>query len=147
MLRLQTLTWFGLFWFWLGNRTESNPPQCVTGKREIAMVASGSGESCIISHGYTVDRICHALPVVSFAFQNDRLERVANFFLTAFGNQFFKLPLDIASHCERSSGGIFVLRLLCFRLVTARDRYNTGRLLLAVSMQFNNAFHCRDGFL
>ena len=98
MLRLQTLTWFGLFWFWPGNRTKAIPLNVSLAKERLRWSQLAATSRALFLTGYTVDRICHALPVLSFAFQNERLERVADFFLTAFGNQFFKLPLDVASH-------------------------------------------------
>ena len=47
---------------------------------------------------YTSDRIRNTLPIVPFTFRNQRVQRFADFLLTEFGDELFKLVLNFISN-------------------------------------------------
>jgi hypothetical protein len=97
---------------------------------------------------YTANRVRHTLPIVSFAFRNERVQRFEHLLFTELGDELFKLRSTSAVTGARSSGRnvfgtcralTFFLALLALEPATARSRRKRLRASLALAMQFNNA--------
>lgn len=53
---------------------------------------------------YTADRIRHALPIIPFAFRDERIQRFEHLLLAELGNELFKLALNVTGKWRSNLG-------------------------------------------
>ena len=58
----------------------------------------GTENCCSFLTSYSTDRVRYALPIVPFAFHNQRVQRFAYLLRAEFGNELFKLPFNVSSN-------------------------------------------------